>query len=87
MNTCMYTVPSPVSCLQATSGIVQFTVSWTPPSESNRVIICYEVRSNNQHISHTAHTERPPLPPNTSTVVTFRVRAYTIIGQGEYVTE
>ena len=87
------TVPGPVSGLSATSGIVQLsvTVSWTPPSEPNGVIIVYEVCTNSSgsgvfsytNTSATQHTLRD-LPPNT--VVTFSVRAYTIIGPGEYVT-
>ena len=85
----MYTVPGPVSGLSATSGIVQLTVSWTPPSEPNGVIIVYEVCTNSSGVfsytntSTTQHTLRD-LPPNT--VVSFCVRAYTIIGPGEYVT-
>ena len=84
----MYTVPGPVSGLSATSGIVQLTVSWTPPSEPNGVIIAYEMCTNISGVfsytntSTTQHTLRD-LPPNT--VVTFSVRAYTIIGPGEYV--
>ena len=85
----MYTVPGPVSGLSATLGIVQLTISWNPPSESNGVIIAYEVCTNSSGVfsytntSATQHTLRD-LPPNT--VVTFSVRAYTIIGPGEYVT-
>ena len=86
----MHTVPGPVSGLSAISGIVQVTVSWTPPSEPNGVIIVYELRSNSSGVfsytntSATQHTLRD-LPPNT--VVIFGVRAYTIIGPGEYMTE
>ena len=87
---CMYqSVPGPVTGLAATSGIVELTVSWTPPSEPNGVIIMYEVCTNSSGVfsytntSATQHTLRD-LPPNT--VVIFSVRAYTIIGPGEYVT-
>ena len=85
----MYRVPGPVSGLSATLGIAELTVSWTPPSEPNGVIIVYEVCTNISGVfsytntSATQHTLRD-LPPNT--VVTFSVRAYTIIGPGEYVT-
>ena len=78
-----------MSGLSATSGIEQFIVSWTPPSEPNGAIIVYEVCTNSSGVfsytntSDTQHTLRE-LPPNT--VVTFSVRAYTIIGPGEYVT-
>ena len=77
----MYTVPGPVSGLSATLGIVEITVSWTPPSEPNGVNISGVFSYTNT--SATQHTLRD-LPPNT--VVTFSVRAYTIIGPGEYVT-
>ena len=86
---CTRTVPGPVSGLSATSGIVQLNVSWNPPSEPNGVIIVYEVRFNISGVfsyintSATQHTLRD-LPQNS--VVTFRVRAYTIIGPGEHVT-
>ena len=85
----MYTVPGPVSGLTATLGIIELTVLWTPPSEPNGVIIMYEVCTNSSGVfsytntSATQHTLRD-LSPNT--VVTFSVRAYTIIGPGEYVT-
>ena len=85
----MYTVPGPVSGLSATSEGMSVTVSWTLPSEPNGVIIMYEVCTNSSGVfsytntSATRHTLRD-LPPNT--VVTVSVRAYTIIGPGEYVT-
>ena len=84
---CSLTVPGPVSDLSATSGVVQLTISWSPPSEPNGVIIGYEVCSNssvsNTNTSATQLTLRD-LPPNT--IVTYSVRAYTIIGPGENVT-
>ena len=86
---CSCTVPGPVSGLSATPGVVQLTISWSPPSEPNGDIIGYEVCSNSNGVfsytntSATQHTLRD-LPPNT--VVTFSVRAYTIIGPGENVT-
>ena len=86
----MYTVPGPISGLSAIKGVVQIHISWSPPSEFNGIIIVYEVCSNISagmfsytNTSATQHTLRY-LPPNT--VVTFSVRAYTIIGPGEYVT-
>ena len=90
-----YTVPGPVSSLSATSAVTQVTLSWSPPSHPNGVIIVYELSFSFDEIcscisstttvntSSTQHTLRD-LPPNT--VVTFSVRAYTIIGPGEYVT-
>ena len=87
---CMHqSVPGPVTGLSAHLGIVELTVSWTPPSEPNGVIIVYEVCTNSSGVfsytntSATKHTLRN-LPPNT--LVTFSVRGYTIIGPGEYVT-
>ena len=85
----MYTVPGPISGLKAIPKVVQLHSLWSPPSELNGVIIAYEVCSNISGVfsytntSATQHTLRD-LPPNT--VVTFSVRAYTIIGPGEYVT-
>ena len=85
----MYTVPGPITGLSAISGVVQLHISWNSPSELNGVIIVYEVCTNISGVfsytntSATQHTLRD-LPP--STVVIFSVRAYTIIGPGEYVT-
>ena len=91
--TCIYTftqfLVQCLICQLLTSGIIQLNVSWTPPSEPNGVIIVYEVCTNSSGVfsytntSATQHTLRD-LPPNT--VVAFSVRAYTIIGPGEYVT-
>ena len=93
-----YSVPGPVSSLSATPAMTQLTVSWNPPSEPNGVIILYEIHfslSNGTEMclcnsstatintSATQHTLRG-LSPNT--FFTFSVRAYTIIGPGEYVT-
>ena len=91
-----YIVPGPVSSLSATTAVTQLTFSWSPPSEPNGMIIVYElsfILSNEicswnsttatVNTSATQHTLRD-LPPNT--VVTFSVRAYTIIGPGKYVT-
>ena len=86
----MCTVPGPISGLSAIPEVVHLHVLWSPPSEPNGVITTYEVCSNISagvisytNTSATQHTLRD-LPPNT--VVTFSVRAYTIIGPGEYVT-
>ena len=87
----VYTVPGPISDLSAIPKVVQLHILWSPPSEPNGVITAYEVCSNisagifsytNSSIAQ--HTLRD-LPPNT--VVTFSVRAYTIIGPGEYVAD
>ena len=93
---CGYTVPGPVSHLSATTAVTQLTVSWSPPSEPNGVIIVYELSFSfneifscnssttvNVNTTATQYVLRD-LPPNT--VVTFSARAYTIIGPGEYVT-
>ena len=85
----MFTVPGPVSGLSATPGVVQLIISWSPPSEPNGAIIAYEVCSNSSGVFSYTNTSATQLilrdlPPNT--VVTFSVRAYTIIGPGENVT-
>ena len=92
-----YTVPGPVSSLSATPAMTQLTLSWNPPSEPNGVIIVYEIRfslsyemyclcnSSTATVNATATQQTlRDLPPNT--FFTFSVRAYTIIGPGEYVT-
>ena len=88
---CLFrTVPGPVSGLSASPGVVQLTISWSPPSEPNGIITMYQVSYNISGVlnytntSATQHTLRD-LPPNT--VVTFSVRAYTIIGPGEAVSD
>ena len=87
MYTC--TVPGPIFGLSAIPEVVEVTIVWNPPSELNGVITMYEMCSSSSGVvsytntSATQHTLRD-LPPNT--VVTFSVRAYTIIGPGEYVT-
>ena len=85
-----YTVPGPVSGLSATTAVTQLIVSWSPPSVPNGVIIVYELLLSGKgtlnstvNSTTTALTLRD-LPPNT--MFTFSVRAYTIIGPGEYVT-
>ena len=86
----VYTVPGPVSDLSATTAVTQLTITWSPPSKPNGEIIIYEVRfsrdgvaNSTTNTSATQHTLRD-LPPDT--VIIFSVRAYTIIGPGEYVT-
>ena len=75
--------------LTVNATIKKFMLSWRPPLESNGVVIQYEVCFNRRksfactNTSHTNHT-LTNFPPNTD--VAFNVRAYTIIGPGEYVT-
>ena len=83
---CSCTVPGPVSDLSATPGVVQLTISWSPPSEPNGRITMYQISYNTGvefNTSAIQHTLRD-LTPNT--LVVFSVRAYTIIGPGENVT-
>ena len=77
--------------MSATSELLQLIISWSPPSKPNGVIVTYEVGFNNSegvfvytNTSATQYTLRN-LPPDT--VVTFSVRAYTIAGPGEDVTD
>ena len=84
---CSYTVPGPVSDLSATPGVVQLTISWSPPSEPNGRITMYQISYSTGvefNTSATQHTLRD-LTPNSP--VLFSVRAYTIIGPGENVTD
>ena len=77
-----------MSGLSVSTGVVQLTISWIPPSEPNGLITDYEVGSNSSggfiytNTSDTQLTLRD-IPPNT--VVAFSVRAYTIIGPGDSV--
>ena len=82
-------VPGPVSDLSATPGVVQLNISWTAPSEPNGVITMYQVTHNSTGVlNYTNYTSATQLtlwnlPPNTT--VEYSVRAYTIIGPGEAV--
>ena len=81
-------VPGPVSDLSATPGVVQLTISWTAPSEPNGVITMYQVAHNSTGALNYTNTPATQLtlrvlPPNTA--VEYSVRAYTIIGPGEAV--
>ena len=83
-------VPGPVSDLSATPGVVQLTISWTAPSEPNGVITMYQVTHNSTGVLNYTNTSATQLtlrdlPPNTA--VEYSVRAYTIIGPGEPVSE
>ena len=75
--------------LTINATLTNFILSWRPPTELNGVVIEYEVCFNLSkpfictNTSDTNHTLRD-FPPDTD--VTFSVRAYTIIGPGEYVT-
>ena len=79
-------VPGPVSDLSATPGVVQLTISWTAPSEPNGFITMYQVTHNSTGVLNYTNTSATQLtlrdlPPNTA--VEYSVRAYTIIGPGE----
>ena len=84
---CSCTLPGPVSDLSATPGVVQLTISWSPPSEPNGRIAKYQISYSTGlefNTSATQHTLRD-LPPNA--VVVLSVRAYTVIGPGENMTD
>ena len=79
-------VPGPVSDLSAAPGVVQLTISWTAPSEPNGVITMYQVTHNSTGVLNYTNTSATQLTlrdlsPNTA--VEYSVRAYTIIGPGE----
>ena len=85
---CSCTVPGPVSGLSATPGVTQLTISWTAPSEPNGVITMYQVTYNSTGVLNYTNTSATQLtlrdlPPNTA--VEYSVRAYTIIGPGDAV--
>ena len=85
---CSCTVPGPVSGLSVTPGVTQLTISWTAPSEPNGVITMYQVTHNSTGVLNYTNTSATQLtlrdlPPNTA--VEYIVRAYTIIGPGDAV--
>ena len=88
VSVCSCTVPGPVSGLSATPGVVQLTISWTAPSEPNGVITMYRVTHNSTGVLNYTNTSATQLtlrdlPPNTA--VEYSVRAYTIKGPGDAV--
>ena len=86
----MPTAPGPVSGLAVSPEVVQLTISWMPPSEPNGVIIAYEVRSNSSGqftYTNTTATQLTLRNLSPNTVVTFSVRAYTIAGPGDSVSD
>ena len=82
-------VPGPVSDLTAIPGVVHIDISWSPTLEPNGVInnyeVCLRIHSSVMNCTNTSDTQYTLeyIPPNT--VVTFSVRAYTVIGPGEAV--
>ena len=80
-------VPGPVSDLSASPEVIQLTISWSPPSEPNGVIIAYEVYSNSSGYTNTSATQLTLRDLSPNTVVTYSVRAYTNIGPGENETD
>ena len=55
-----FTVPGPVFGLSAAPEVVQLTISWSPPTEPNGVIIAYEIGSNSSGVftySNTTDTQ------------------------------
>ena len=85
---CFCTVPGPVSNLSVIPGVVEVNITWNPPSERNGIIVVYELGFslgstilNNTNTSDTQYTLRD-LPP--SSVITTIVRAYTVIGPGDF---
>ena len=84
---CFCTVPGPVSNLSVVPGVVVVNISWNPPSESNGVIVVYELSFFvsgtilNRNTSDTQYTLRD-LPPGS--FIAIAVRAYTVIGPGNF---
>ena len=78
-----------MSNLSVVPGVVEVNISWNPPSEHNGIIIVYEIGFtvggvvNNINTSYTQlqYTLRD-LPP--SSLITIVVRAYTVIGPGNF---
>ena len=75
-----------MSNLSVVPGVVEISISWSPPSERNGVIVIYEVgfaiagtTLNYTNTSGTQYTLRD-LPP--ITLFSIVVRAYTMVGPG-----
>ena len=87
---CMYTVPGPVSDLNALPKFTSIDLTWSAPQEPNGVIISYEVTyrvtGSNLVTTNTTDLSTPfsisSLTPQT-TVSDISVSAYTSIGRGE----
>ena len=82
-------VPGEVFNLTVNATLTSFTLSWRPPLEANGIVIQYEICFNYGEVfvySNTSDTNYSVtnFPPDT--YVTFNVRAYTIIGSGEFMT-
>lgn len=77
-------VPGVVTDLISTgSELLVINISWSPPIVSNGIITVYEIQYNDA-LSNTTKTvySIEGLIPNTN--YTIRVRAYTIVGPGEW---
>ena len=86
----MHTVLGKVTGLSVTPGVVQLSITWCSPLvHSNGFITSYQVSYNISGVlNYSINTSATQytlidLPPNT--VVTFSVRANTIIGPGKAV--
>ena len=77
-----------MSNLSVVPGVVEVSISWNPPSERNGIIVIYELNFfvggtvlNNTNTSDTQYTLRD-VPPDS--LVSVVVRAYTVIGPGNF---
>ena len=78
-----------MSNLSVVPGVVEVNISWNPPSEHNGIIVIYELGFlingsgvvNFINTSDTQYTLRD-LPPGL--LVTIVVRAYSVIGPGNF---
>ena len=84
---CIFIVPGPVLSLSADPEVVQLTLSWKPPIELNGPIIVYEISygigEDDMTYTNTTATRYTLKGYSPNTVVSFQVRAYTVIGPGE----
>ena len=84
----IYIVPGPVLSLSADPEVVQLTLSWNPPTELNGPIIVYEISygihgEDDMTYINTTATLYTLVGFSPNSVVSFQVRAYTMIGPGE----
>ena len=76
-----------MSNLSVVPGVDEVNISWNPPSERNGIIVTYEVGFFSNEVINFINTSGTQyilrgVPP--SSLVSVSVRAYTVIGPGNF---
>ena len=80
-------VPGLVSNLSVVPRVVEVNISWNPPSERNGVIVIYELGfsiGGVQNFTNTSDTQYTLRDLSPSSLIAIVVRAYTVIGPGDF---